>query len=291
LNHEDTDKPAPTTTDRSTYPLNEIEQRRKVLLSEISRIDNWTNAASDNGLFEKISNSDQLFEEIQDNIKLARTHLYGDNLTEAEYYTSRALRAYDKALYSSSVTWRLRNVYAFPIWIYLTGFLIAILVFYFVQADKNLQPPIESTALYATTWGAVGGILRGIWYLKDKVSDRKYRNSFQIYFLSVPFLGALFGALVYLIFLAGTIIILPSQAGLLFDQTPNNVDTVSNTTINASTSEDATEEPDAVDNQSQIGIIFFSALGGFNWEWTVMIFKRIGDSFKGEVEPDLKLEK
>ena len=125
----------------------------------------------------------------------------------------------------------------------------------------------------------------GIWYLKDKVSDRKYRNSFQIYFLSVPFLGALFGALVYLIFLAGTIIILPSQAGSLFDQMPGN------NMANETSTPETTSSTGTVNAQSQIGIIFFSALGGFNWEWTVMIFKRIGDSFKGEVEPDLKLEK
>lgn len=30
---------------------------------------------------------------------------------------------------------------------------------------------------------------------------------------------------------------------------------------------------------------------GFNWEWAVMIFKRIGDTFKGEVESDDKIEK
>jgi hypothetical protein len=173
----------------------------------------------------------------------------------------------------------------------LIGFLIAILAFYFMGVDKSLKPPIETTALYATTWGAVGGILRGIWYLKDKICDRKYRNSFQIYFLSVPFLGALFGALVYLIFLAGTIIILPSQAGTLFDQTSNSDNTTGATTMINGTSAGASDTSNAINAQSQSGIIFFSALGGFNWEWTVMIFKRIGDSFKGEVEPDTKLEK
>ena len=42
---------------------------------------------------------------------------------------------------------------------------------------------------------------------------------------------------------------------------------------------------------STVGIIFFSALGGFNWEWAVTIIKRIGDSFKGEAEPDEKVDR
>jgi hypothetical protein len=46
---------------------------------------------------------------------------------------------------------------------------------------------VQEAALHAATWGCVGRILRGLWYLKDKVSDRKYRNSFRIYFISVPF--------------------------------------------------------------------------------------------------------
>jgi hypothetical protein len=40
-----------------------------------------------------------------------------------------------------------------------------------------------------------------------------------------------------------------------------------------------------------VTIIPLAALAGFNWEWAVMIFKRIGDSFKGEMEPDDKIEK
>jgi hypothetical protein len=37
----------------SKPPADEIEGTRKKLLREINRIDNWTNAAADNGLFDK----------------------------------------------------------------------------------------------------------------------------------------------------------------------------------------------------------------------------------------------
>ena len=75
-----------------------------------------------------------------------------------------------------------------------------------------LKLDVQAAALHAATWGCVGGILRGLWYLKDKVSDRKYRNSFRIYFISVPFLGGLFGAIIYFLVVAGLFIIAPTQA-------------------------------------------------------------------------------
>jgi len=41
---------------------------------------------------------------------------------------------------------------------------------------------------------------------------------------------------------------------------------------------------------SSWAIILFAALAGFNWEWTVAIFKRIGDSFKETTEPRRKFD-
>src|SRR5690242_4529434 len=165
-------------------PADEVERRRKVLLSEINRIDNRTNAAVDNGLFDRQKEKlpQDAFENIQNKLRDARNELYSGNLADSEYHTSLALRAYDKALYSTGRRWRFSNIYAGPMWIYLIGFLVGVLAFYWVQLDRNvlnLQPvKIQEAALHAATWGCVGGILRGLWYLKDKVSDRKYRNSF-----------------------------------------------------------------------------------------------------------------
>jgi hypothetical protein len=263
---------------RKKPPVDEIEQTRKKLLIEINRIDLWANTLVDNGLFDKQKKAFEkngngapvdLFDDIQKHLKEARTTLYDGDLSQSDYHASKALRCYDKALYSSSRLWRFSNVYAGPIWIYLIGFLIAVLVFYWVQLDVNffrLNPPgvrIQEAALHATTWGTVGAILRGLWFLKDKVSDRKYRNSQRIYFLSVPFLGGLFGAILYFMLVSGLFIVAPAQAPGILEQT----------------------------GASTVAIIPLAALAGFNWEWAIMIFKRIGDSFKGEAEPEDKIEK
>ena len=185
----------------------EIAQRRKRLAKEIKRIDASTGNLTDNGLFDtrhkKLfgKNVDEekgrdemntVFRNIHDNLYWARKSLDNDDLAASEYFVTLALRAHDKALYAPSWTWRFPNVYAGYMWIYLVGFLVAVLVFYLIQLDTNIlgiHPPgvrIQESALHATTWGTVGAILRGIWFLKDKVSDRRYRNAFRIYVLSSP---------------------------------------------------------------------------------------------------------
>lgn len=280
----------------------EIGLTKKKLSSEINRIDIWTNSLVDNGLFDKekknlgnkgIKDPDDLFKEIRDNLKEARAKLYEGDLSESENHTSKALRSYDKALYATSRKWRFSNVYAGPMWIYLVGFLLSVLAFYWIQLDINilgLNPPgvrIQEAALHATTWGTVGAILRGLWFLKDKVSDRKYRNSFRIYLLSTPFLGGLFGAIFYFMIVSGLFIIAPAQApAILSNQTisESNATTAQTGSMNQANGT-------SVGSVSTLAIIPLAALAGFNWEWAIMILKRIGESFKGEMESEDKIER
>jgi hypothetical protein len=289
--------PPSASPEGSQLPADEIERTKRKLIREINRIDAWTNNLVDNGLFDKQAKAfekkkiepDKAFKDIQEHLRQARKCLYADNLEDADYYASLALRCYDKALYIPSRPWRFSNIYAGPIWVYLIGFLIAVLAFYWYQLDTNflkLHVHIQEAALHATTWGTVGAILRGLWYLKDKVSDRRYRNSFRIYFLSVPFLGAIFGAIVYFILVSGLFILAPTQTPTILNQTssgPNVTQTGSMTQANTTTASAATV--------STLAIIPLATLAGFNWEWAIVIFKRIGDSFKGEMEPEDKIER
>jgi membrane protein involved in colicin uptake len=124
------DKAAADRQQSSKIITDDTERRRKILLNEINSIDNRTNAVADNGLlFDRKGKQDYL-EDIQNNLKVAREKLYAGDLVDSEYYTSLALRLYDKALYSTSRIWRFSNVHAGPMWIYLVGFLVAVLAFY-----------------------------------------------------------------------------------------------------------------------------------------------------------------
>ena len=265
--------------------IDDIDKKNS-LLKEINRIDNWANVASDNGLFDTEQNKDKnIFEEIQERLKDARKRLYANELPESDYEASKALRLYNKALYSVSRRWRFANVYGGPMWFYLIGFLVAVLVFYWFHEDIqvfSLNVKIQQDALYAATWGTVGGILRGLWFLKDRVTDRKYRNSFRLYFLSVPFIGGLFGAFLYFILLTGFLILTPSHSPVALTGTNN----VSNSTTAKSTQ---TNSPDST--ATNPAIIPLAILAGFNWEFALVIFKRIGDSFKSTSEADTKIGK
>jgi len=151
----------------------------------------------------------------------------------------------------------------------------------------------------STSCGDLGGcrwnIARGLWFLKDKVSDRRYRTSFKIYFISVPFLGALFGAIMYFLIVAGLFIIAPNQAvPILSNKTSSGPNTTQSTPVKTT---GITNQPNVVHlntatiQVSTLAIIPFATLAGFNWEWAITIFKRIGDSFKGEIEPEDKIDK
>jgi hypothetical protein len=108
----------------------------------------------------------------------------------------------------------------------------------------------------------------------------------------VPFLGGLFGAIIYFLVVAGLFIIAPTQAvPILTNQTSlesNTSATMANATQQASPNSMEVTRSSQV---STLAIIPLATLAGFNWEWAITIFKRIGDSFKGETEPEDKMGK
>jgi hypothetical protein len=256
----------------------DIEHDR--LLKEIRIIDKWCNYGANNGLFykklnrnynDKLDRTDEngsidkkqsdpevdgekLYEQIHEELRQAQDTLNDGKYSDSMVCVARARISYLKVLFSKSWKWRFVNMYAGPIWIYLTSFLLSVLAFYIYSFDNIISKTgIEHAAINAVTWGCVGGILRGLWYLKDKVSEREYKNSWWTFFVSVPFLGGIFGAIVYLIIIAGI-----WSLGV------------------GSTSQGP---PDI--NRPAV-IIPITALAGFNWEWAVKLFRRIGDLITSE---------
>ena len=102
-----------------------------------------------------------------DNLKSARSNLKEDNLIECHYKLDLVLDQYSDATNNTDKWWKLFNIYAIDIWIYLIGFLAVVFAFYFYGLNAILKsPPFVESAIHAATWGTIGAILRGLWFLK-----------------------------------------------------------------------------------------------------------------------------
>jgi hypothetical protein len=60
----------------------------------------------------------------------------------------------------------------------------------------SLQLP--QNGVYAALWGAVGGILRGLYALYKNLSNRQHLRPWIISYISAPFIGAILGACYYI---------------------------------------------------------------------------------------------
>ena len=225
--------------------VNNLERIQKVL-KEIDTTDTKLNVAINNKLFDQNIPNEINHEKIHELLTESRIEADAGNIAKAESAASKARQTLYHALNKPSKFWRFRNLFGGFVWIYLFTFISMIFSFFYFQIDAELQSilniPIE--AIYATTWGIVGSILRSIWRLKSRVSNYMYRTDWQSYFIISPFLGGLFGAIIYLIIVAGL--------------------------LGFSENEDI--------NITNIAMIIpIATFAGFNWEWAIKKFSVIGE--------------
>jgi len=261
------------------------EERKDDLESKIYKLDQRINASAENGLFTRDS---EKRDEILEHLKETRESFDREpfSFSECEKNYSLTWGLYTDKLNSIGYRWRLFNLHAIHIWIYLVAILVAIFsIYYFglincpVENGGEQKTSVQSTAntsnnnstsgeqcyinkvfgkdvvgFYAVTWGCIGAVFRGLWYLKDRVDEKLFRNAWNIYYLSVPFLGGILGAIMYFIIIGGII-------------------SVTSTNVNI---------------QHPIPVIVFATLAGFNWQWAVDVFRKVGDSLTPSGEKQSK---
>lgn len=217
---------------------------------DIDAIDTKVNIAARNGLFQ--NQTVVQVDSIQSILRKARIAADQNNLSESETQMSLASAELSAAINHTKTTWRFLNVYAIHIWIYLSSFLVGIFLFYYydLSAILSSNDDFQVIAIYAATWGCIGSILRGFWHLKKNVDLLKYQSSWIIYFLSTPFLGGILGVIVYLLIVGGLVSVSQNQF---------NIDNV-------------------------LVILPFSAFAGYNWEWAIGLFNKIGDIVSSKKE-------
>jgi hypothetical protein len=245
--------------------VTEIIRKRNMFRDSIDQIDLSVNAGAENGLFDEIKKlkpekrekiPEDIFELILNKLNEAK-----ENLSEEKYpypkterNISEANQLYSKALYAPTGPWRFVNMYGAYMWFYLIGILAAIFfVFFYGRELLTTNLGIDQAALNASAWGVIAAILCAMWFLRGTVDERRYRKSWNLYFISIPFIGGILGSIVYLIILGGLV-------------------ALSTTTTTGSI--------------NPLAIIPFAALAGYNWEWAINIFNRIGELIESKPPPD-----
>ncbi len=291
--------PTPTVEDP------EFINQRKRLQDAIEKVDIWVSTGVENGLFINDTNK-PTYQLIIDKMKSSKANLKKGDLIESDHDLDEVLDKYSDAKHAMSTRWRLFNIYALDVYLYLIGFLALIFAFYVSKLDEfSQQPPFVQTALHAATWGAIGAILRGLWFLKEGVGEGKYRKTWRILYYSYPFLGGIFGTLTYLILVAGLLTFggndaldeltngnatSGNQVEKSVAETATSGNQVEKSVAETATSGNQVEKPgenasessnDKTNPLSPRNLLFIpiAALAGFNWEWFMIIFNRLADIF------------
>ena len=166
-------------------------------------------------------------------LNASRSALAQDDNVGARAAMLMAATTIDDAVHSKSWLWRIIFIHRIGLFLYLTTFLILLLnvgAGYFCNiADDFWGVPIS-----ALGFGAIGAILRSLYWLHRQVGRRIFRFQFALAHLASPFIGGLLGAFAWLL----------SHARLLTPTTPSG-ETLTVTTAG----------------------LALTFLAGFSWEW------------------------
>ena len=200
--------------------------------------------ANENGL---LKNQRVEYESIAEAISLASDARYKvppDRKT-ANKKLSEAYFLFNQAINKESFGWRLIYQHGAGVLAYLVLVLIGIFMAWFLRSPEILDLEVLWVPSWAFLWGAMGGVLYGFWILWHFVAYGELRKYFFVRFFSLPLMGGILGALVYLIFFAGFIAV----------------------TGGAQTA-------------SESFIMLLCALAGFSSKWAIDILNNITDMIK-----------
>ena len=216
----------------------------KVIEDEAAKLESLIEYRSEAGVF-KEPNADK-FESIVNAIKDARKSAK-DDPAEANRQLMIAYNLLHQATLSRSAGWRWINIYAVDIAAYyvVVFALLIVLGLWCLLGDGALPEAIWGVPLPVIVFGVFGGILRGLWWLYQKVQNTSFRVQFRIVYFIGPVLAAVLGMLSF--FLAGALTL--------------NLDDVATAGSTAS-------------GQVTPGVNLLAFLAGFSWEWiTSRVYK------------------
>ncbi len=216
-----------------------------IIKRNLDRLESTLTCADENGLFQNITNAPE-YTDIIGNMADAIEELENKNNSP----TVRALQAwkkyrlarhqFDQIVNSKRFWWRFKYSFGGPFIIYFIALLAFTFLAWFLFGSSISDFEVLWVPSWAYLWGLIGGILQGLWFLWQHVSDRRLRKAWFPWYLLLPFMGAILGALTYLVFFAGFI---------------------------AATGE--------AQIQSKYFVILLSALAGFSTKWAVQTLDKL----------------
>lgn len=156
--------------------------------------------ANENGLFKEDPDTyNKILDYIINGFRSVSTNT--PNVIDAIENFCNGNRVFNQAFNSASRWWRFKYEYGGPIALYLTVFFIGWIFFSpnFIEANIHFVPS------WAFSWGLIGGILQGFWWLCEGLWKRSLRKCYYIWFFLTPLTGAILGTLAYLLFHGGFI--------------------------------------------------------------------------------------
>lgn len=179
-----------------------VQTTKETIGGLLDRLQEMVMSADENGLFKDDSCT---YKNILDDICDAYKQLGQDELIALKKF-SLACNKFNQIVNSSSFWWRFKFSYGGPVVLYYVAISISIFLAWTFFSDVIFDSKIMSVPSWAYLWGLMGGVLQGIWSLWQHVSDRRLRKHWFTWLFSLPLMGAILGALTYLIFLAGFVV-------------------------------------------------------------------------------------
>ncbi len=216
------------TTDDVAYWKNQFQLLQDALES-----------ANENGLLKEDEPS---YQAIMDNIIGGFEDLSQETPKEvdARKKFGLACHKFNMCVNSETFWWRFRYCFGGPAMLYLLSIFVTILLVWLFFSSSLSDSTFLLVPSWAFLWGAMGGIFNGFWWLWQHAWRREFRKVWYVWYVILPVMGAMLGALAYLVFVSGFI------------------------TVTGETQ-----------IKSQVFVMFLSALAGFSARWAVEMLNKV----------------
>jgi len=184
--------------------LAQTTEDAKTIKDNLDKLQGVLESADENGLFK---NNSDTYKEIVNGITAALEELDQEKPRTIEAWKKFTLACHqlNQIINSSSFWWRFKYSFGAPFLLFFVTILICIFLGWIFFSPIILDSKMLWVPSWAYLWGSMGGVLQGFWWLWQHVSDRILRKHWLTWYLLLPLMGAILGALAYLIFFAGFI--------------------------------------------------------------------------------------